>query len=175
MVAYSYNGFVGQNNDGALYVDGVLVANNTLNAAPAGDDLDVWIGGAPDYGTGTGRRLIAANIAHAAVFDRALTSAQVQALYNGSFVTGPNMISIANTPSGIVLNWQEGALVEAPTLHGPWTTNYSAVPPYTIPPTNQSQFFRLLINPQHYGRERVLRQSMQEPGPFGPGRFLSFP
>ena len=147
MVAYSYNGFVGQNNDGALYVDGALVANNTLNAAPAGDDLDVWIGGAPDYGTGTGRRLIAANIAHAAVFDRALTGAQVQALYGGSFVTGPNTISIANTPSGIVLNWQEGALVQAPTLRGPWTTNYSAVPPYTIPPTNQSQFFRLLINP----------------------------
>jgi hypothetical protein len=147
LVAYTYNGFVGQDNDGALYVDGVLVANNTLNAAPAGDNLDVWIGGAPDYGTGTGRRLVAGNIAHAAVFARALTAAQVQAIYNGSFVAGPNTISIKNTAGSIVLNWQVGALLQAPTVHGPWTTNYSAIPPYTVPATNQNQFFKLLINP----------------------------
>jgi len=147
MVAYTYNGFVGQVNNGSLYVDGTVVANNTVNAVPAGSNLDVWIGGAPDYGTGTGRRLIAANIANAAVFTQALTAAQVQGLYHGMFVSGPNTLSISNSPSGVVLNWQVGTLLQAPTVHGPWSPNYGAIPPYTVPATNASEFFRLLINP----------------------------
>lgn len=148
MVAYTYNGFVGQNNNGALYVDGALVGNDTVSVPPVGDNLDVWIGGSPDYGTGTGRRLIAANIADAAVFAEAFTAAQVTGLYNGTFVAGPNTISITNSASGIVLNWQAGALLQAPTLFGPWTTNYAAVPPYTVSATNNlNQFFKLLVHP----------------------------
>jgi uncharacterized protein YjdB len=147
MVAYTYNGFVGQANNGALYVDGALVANNTITGTPAGNDLDVWIGGAPDYGTGTAKRLIDANIANAAVFAQALTAAQVQGLYNGTFVEGPSTISITKTASGVQLNWQVGTLLQAPTVLGPWTTNYTAAPGYTIPATSGNQFFRLLINP----------------------------
>lgn len=147
MVAYTYNGFVGQANNGALYVDGVRVANNTITAAPAGNNLDVWIGGAPDYGLGTQKRLIAGNIANVAIFTEGFTAAQIQGLYQGTFVAEPNILSIANTPSGIVLNWQEGTLLQAPTVHGPWTPNYSAVPPYTVPATNQNLFFKLLLNP----------------------------
>jgi hypothetical protein len=147
LVAYSYDGIPGQANNGALYVDGVLAANNTVVTAPVGDSLDVWIGGSPDYGTGTGTRFIAANIADAAIFDQAFTAAQVTGLYNGTFVAGPEFISITKTASGVQLDWQAGTLLQAPTLLGPWTTNAAAVSPYTIPATNGSQFFRLLVTP----------------------------
>jgi len=76
MVAYSYNA---ASNSGALYVDGVDVANNTYTGASAGNALDLWIGGAPDYGTG---RLLPGNIAHAAIFTNALTGAQIAGLFD---------------------------------------------------------------------------------------------
>ena len=147
MLAYTYNGFVGKANNGALYVDGVLVGNNTISVPPPGDNLDVWIGGAPDYGTGAGKRLVAATLANAAVFSQPLTAAQVTGMYNGTFVAAPNTLSLTDTGSGPVLNWQVGTLLQAPSLLGPWTTNYSAIPPYTVPATNSSQFFKLQIKP----------------------------
>jgi uncharacterized protein YjdB len=147
MMAYSYNGFVDQANSGALYVDGALVANNTVNVVPAGDNLDAWIGGAPDYGTGSQKRLLAGNIANVAVFAQGLTAAQVAGIYSGTFVAGPNTLSISNSASGLVLSWQEGTLLQAPTVRGPWTTNYTAVPPYTVQPTNGSHYFKLLLKP----------------------------
>jgi len=113
-------------------------------APPKGDHLDVWIGGAPDYGTA---RLISASVADVSIFAYPFTAGQVAGLYNGSFVPGPNALTITNTAAGLQLDWQAGVLLEAPTLFGPWTTNYAAVPPYSIPMGTGNQFFKLLINP----------------------------
>jgi hypothetical protein len=143
-VVYSYNGFVGQTNNGSLYIDGVLEANNTIIATPAGNNLDLWIGGAPDYPTA---RLILAEVADVSIFTYGFTSAQVTGLYNGTYVAPPEKLSITKTPSGPQLNWTVGTLLQAPTLFGPWTTNSTAVPPYTVTATNSSQFFKLLIIP----------------------------
>ena len=145
MVAYTYTGMTNVVNNGSLYVDGVLVAHNTVVTTPVGDNLDVWIGGAPDYGTA--RLLPAADIAQAAVFDQALTAAQIAGLYNGTFVPGPQTITITRSGSNVVLNWQIGTLLQAPTVLGPWTTNSAAVPPYTTPATGAAKFFRLLVSP----------------------------
>jgi uncharacterized protein YjdB len=144
MVAYTYTGVPGQVNNGSLYVDGVLVAHNTVSVTPAGNNLDVWIGGAPDYGT---TRLLPADIAGAAIFDQALTAAQVQGLYSGVFVEGPEIISITHSGSNVVLTWQSGVLLQSPSLLGPWTTNSSAVSPYTVPAISGNQFFKLLVSP----------------------------
>ena len=142
MVAYTYTGIPGLNN-GQLYVDGVLVASDNVTTAPAGDNLDVWIGGSPDYGTG---RLINARIAHAAIFTQTLTATQVQDLYTGVYA-GPVNLGVTRSGSGIVLTWQAGTLLQAPTLLGPWTTNSAAVSPYTVPLTTGNQFFKVLVNP----------------------------
>ena len=145
MVAYTYTGQPGNSDNGSLYVDGRLVAVNTIETIPAGDDLDVWIGGSPDYGTA---RLLPANIAHAAVFTQALTSSQVQGLYDGVYVPPPSTtISITRAEGSIVLSWQSGVLLQAPTLNGPWTTVGGAVSPYTIPISSGSQFYRVLVSP----------------------------
>jgi concanavalin A-like lectin/glucanase superfamily protein/Ig-like domain-containing protein len=147
MLAYSYNGFTNQNFNGRLYLDGNLVASNSVFAIPAGNNLDMWIGGSPDYGTTTGKRIIAANMADVAVFAEGFTGAQISALYNGTFVPSPTTLTVTHTGGNTVLNWQEGLLLQSSSPRGPWTTNYSAAPPYTVPTTNSSQFFRLLINP----------------------------
>ena len=116
------------------------------STTPAGDNLDVWIGGSPDYGTA--RLLTGAYIANAAVFNYALTAAQVQGLHNGQFVAGPpQTITVTRSGSNVVLNWQHGTLLQAPSVLGPWTANYSATPPYTVPASSGTEFFRLLVNP----------------------------
>jgi hypothetical protein len=121
------------------------VANNSVFVPPAGNNLDVWIGGSPDYGTQ--RVLPLASIAHAAVFTQVFTPAQVQGLYNGTFVVGPQTLHIAPSGSSVVLTWQTGTLLESTNVLGPWTTNSTATSPYTLPAADKEQFFRLLVNP----------------------------
>ncbi len=142
-VAYTYTGVPGQNNNGSLYVDGALLANNTVTVAPAGNSLDVWIAGSPDYGTA---RLLRANISNVAIFTQALTAVQVQGLYNGVY-TGPVNLGVTRSGLNVVLNWPAGILMQAPTLLGPWSTNTIAVSPYAVAVTNGNQFFRVLVGP----------------------------
>jgi uncharacterized protein YjdB len=142
MVVYSYSGTPGQNNNGSLYLDGTLIANNTVTN-PAVNNLDVWIGGSPDYSD----RFIPADIANVAVFSQALSATQVQDLFNGVGVLGPQNISITRSGANIVLNWQTGTLLQATNLLGPWTTNSAAQPGYMVPISGPRQFFRLLVSP----------------------------
>ena len=142
MIAYAYTGIPGVNN-GLLYVDGLFVASSSVTMAPAGNNLDVWIGGSPDYGTA---RLLNARIAHAAIFAQALSAAQMQDLFTGVYA-GPVNLGVTHAGSSIVLNWQAGVLMQAPSLFGPWTTNSAAVSPYTITATSENQFFKILVNP----------------------------
>ena len=142
MLAYTYNGSSGVTNNGALYVDGVQQATNTV-ATPAGDSLDVWIGGSPDYGTG---RLVDGNIAHAAVFAKALKASQISALYSAASIV-PN-VSVNVAPSGngsLTLSWSQGTLLQSTNLIGPWTIN-SAPSPYSIAPTNSQMYFKVRVN-----------------------------
>jgi uncharacterized protein YjdB len=143
MVTYTYSGTPSQNNNSALYVDGTVVANNTIATNIVGNNLDVWIGGAPDYTT----RFLPADIADVSIFNRALTSTQVQGLSIGQYVQGPQFITITPSGTSVILKWQSGTLLQAPKLGGQWTTNSAATSPYTVPATNSTQFFRLLVNP----------------------------
>jgi uncharacterized protein YjdB len=143
MVAYSYSGTPGQNNNGALYVDGALVANNTVATNPPGSSLDVWIAGSPDYNN----RFLPAGVADAAIFAQALTAAQIQGIYTGQHVLGPQKLAISHSGANVILNWQSGTLLQSTNLLGPWTTNSAALPGYTVPATNRAQFFRLLVSP----------------------------
>ena len=140
MIAYVYTGVPGVNN-GLLYADGTLVASQNVTATPAGDNLDVWIGGAPDYGTA---RLLNANIAQAAIFARALTGTQMHDLYTGTYA-GSVSIAVKTSGANIILSWPGGLLLQAPTLFGPWTTNHAAVSPLTFPLAATNQFFKVLV------------------------------
>jgi hypothetical protein len=141
MVAYTYTGNTAQTNNGTLYVDGVPVAGDTILTASGDNHLDVWIGGAPDYGTS--RLFPAANIADVAIFNRALTAAQIQGVKTGVYVPNPSQaIGISRSGSNVVLTWTSGTLLQAPAVAGPWTTNNAAVSPYTVPATSGNLFFK---------------------------------
>jgi len=142
MVAYTYTGIPGINN-GLLYVDGMPVASDSVTTAPAGSNLDVWIGGSPNYGTG---RLLNAKIAHAAIFSKAITAAQLQDLYAGIYA-GPVNLDVTRSGLKVILNWPAGTLMQASSLLGPWTTNSTAVSPYTVTATSENQFFKVLVSP----------------------------
>jgi len=145
MISTTRIGTPGQANNGSLYLDGALVANNTVTAAPVGDNLDVWIGGSPDYGT---QRIVSdVNIAHVAVFNQAFTAAQVNGLFNGTYVLGPQTLHITESGPNVVLDWQTGTLLQSTNVLGPWKTNSVATSPYMVPATNKAAFFRLLVNP----------------------------
>jgi hypothetical protein len=140
-LAYTYDGSLSGNN-GHLYVDGQVAANNSITTVPAGSDLDVWIGGAPDYGFTFGHaRLFAGSIADVMVFDRALSGAEI-----GGLITGQSDININVSGNKIVLTWPTGVLLQAPTITGPWTTNTTAVSPFTNTITGSSEFYRVLIS-----------------------------
>jgi hypothetical protein len=143
MLAYSYSGTAGQNDNGSLYVDGALAGNNNVVNYPVANNLDVFIGGSPDYSN----RYLPAYIADVAVFKQALTASQIQGIYNGIGVQPPQLISIARSGATVTLTWRTGTLLQSTNLLGPWTTNSAATPGYTVPATNQSQFFKLLIGP----------------------------
>jgi uncharacterized protein YjdB len=143
MVAYTYTGVPGQNSNGGLYVDGILVAANTVTNTPQGNGLDVWIGGSPDYNN----RFLPAYIADAAIFSGTLSAAQINGIYQGQWVPGAQTITITQSGSNVVLNWQTGTLLESTNLLGPWTTNAAAMPGYSVPATNAATFFKLLVSP----------------------------
>jgi len=139
-VVYTYTGQPNVLNNGTLYVDGLPVAFNTLTAVPTGDNLDVWIGGSPDYPTA---RLTTANLADAAVFDYALTPAQVESVYSSQVSVAPGTLTIAPSGRNVVVSWSAGTLQEATSLTGPWTPVSGAASPYTVPATNTSEFYKV--------------------------------
>jgi len=141
-VVYTYTGAPGVENNGTLYVDGVVAAHNTVETTPTGDALDVWIGGSPDYPTA---RLTEANLADAAVFDYALTANEVQDVFNASPL--PVLLTIAPAGKNVVLTWPSGTLLQSTNVAGPWTSNASATSPYTVPATNALQFFKVQVSP----------------------------
>jgi hypothetical protein len=56
----------------------------------------------------------------------------------------PDRITITGGGSSVTLTWPRGALLEAPTVNGPWTTN-SATSPYTFSPTEVQKFYRAQV------------------------------
>jgi len=120
-------------------VDGLPKGTNTVGVLP-GNENDVWIGGAPDYGTA---RLLPGSIAQVSVFASALSASQVQTLYQTGTNTTPK-IALIPLPagSGMEVVWSQGALLQTTNLVGPWTTN-TATSPWVFAPTNAQMFFKL--------------------------------
>ena len=142
MLAYTCTGPTNVSGNGSLYVDGVLVANNTVPAL-TGNTLDVWIGGSPDYGTA---RLLSGSIAHAAVFTNVLSAVQVRALYQAATNVPTVRLSIAPDGAGkLTLTWLRGTLLQSTNLAGPWITN-TATSFCSFGPTDSQMYFKVKLN-----------------------------
>jgi hypothetical protein len=139
MMVYTCTGVPNVSGNGKLYVDGVLAATDTV-PLPSGDSLDVWIGGAPDYGTS---RLLPGGVAHVAIFTNAFSGGQVQALYQAASIAPPIVLEPNSSGTGgFMLAWPQGMLLQATNVTGPWVTN-PATSPCDIPLTNAQMYFRV--------------------------------
>ncbi len=86
-----------------LYVDGQLaVSTNTATVPIAGNSLDLWIGGAPEYSY---YRNFSGTIDEAAVFATALSSNQVKQLYSAAFTVPPIIGNVSQSGGAISLSW----------------------------------------------------------------------
>ncbi|MGB7749563.1 MAG: LamG-like jellyroll fold domain-containing protein [Verrucomicrobiia bacterium] len=59
---------------------------------------------------------------------------------------GPNILSMTNKSTNMVLTYVGGQLLEATNISGPWTTNLTATSPFTVSPTGQMKFYRIYTN-----------------------------
>jgi hypothetical protein len=102
-----------------------------------------WNGSQNLIGIGTDARYVARTINgrvdEVAVFNRALSEGEVLSLAG---LPAPPMLSIEKLGADVVVSWSAGALLEASSVAGPWTTNGAATSPYTNAPADAQKFFR---------------------------------
>ena len=132
-----------------LYIinaNGVQSATNPVSHAVQAFNATEYIGTYPLEGN-LGVNNFIGNIDELAIFKSALSSYQVQALYD--YAAGiqpppppPSPITISKVGNIVMLQWTSGTLLQATNLLGPWITNAAAASPYILSPTNAQQFFR---------------------------------
>jgi hypothetical protein len=92
-------------------------------------------------------RTFQGSLCEAAVFNTALTSNQIAALYQGAVgaFSNPALASTWNNQQ-LTLAWPDnGLLLQTTNLTGPWTTNLGAASPLIMTPIGASKFFRLQL------------------------------
>jgi hypothetical protein len=80
-----------------------------------------------------------------AVFNRALTPSQIQQLYDNGHQLPQVEIAVGISNANVNLNWPQGTLQQSSNLRGPWFAVTNAASSLTITPTNDSTFFRILL------------------------------
>jgi hypothetical protein len=138
----------------SLYVDGFLDANASITGdigVPAFAPTNNVVIGARDRsndGTGTAiEGYFTGLIKDVRIYNYALNQAQVRMAMAGQKVVPTVTLQIQHSNGNVTLTWSEGKLLQAPTVKGPWTTNSTAVSPYTVPATNSQNYFRVQVSP----------------------------
>jgi hypothetical protein len=80
-----------------------------------------------------------------AVFNRALTSAQIRQLYDNGFQLPQVQVALQKSGPNLSLNWPQGTLLQATNLIGPWSAVMGAASPFDLMPTNSAMFYRILL------------------------------
>jgi hypothetical protein len=80
-----------------------------------------------------------------AVFKQALTRSQLQQLYAAGFELPQVQVTLQPAGGSLNLSWPQGTLLEAANLAGPWQPVTDALSPFSVQPTNNAMFFRVLL------------------------------
>jgi alpha-galactosidase len=80
-----------------------------------------------------------------AVFNYALSPAQIQQLYANGCQLPQVQLSLQPVGDHLNLTWPQGTLLQSPALTGPWTRVTGALSPYLPVPGNASMFYRVLL------------------------------
>ncbi|MBL9175353.1 MAG: immunoglobulin domain-containing protein [Verrucomicrobiales bacterium] len=81
-----------------------------------------------------------------AVYDRALTAAEVAAIVASSTSTAPvppGILDVSGTPGAYVLTWTSGILQSSKSLSGPYAAVPGASSPYPLPGSGDGLYYRL--------------------------------
>ena len=80
-----------------------------------------------------------------AVFDYALTPAQIQQLYDNGHQLPQMQMGVQLIGGNVNLNWPQGTLLQSANLSGPWLAVPNTASSYNILPTNNAMFYRVLL------------------------------
>jgi hypothetical protein len=80
-----------------------------------------------------------------AIYETALTLAQVQAHYASGQSGGGVRLVIEKSGGGYVIRYANGTLQQSPLLQGQFTDVPNASSPYTIPPATAIMYYRLRL------------------------------
>jgi len=80
-----------------------------------------------------------------AVFNYALTLAQIQQLYDNGHQLPQVQIGMQPIGGNVNLNWPQGTLLQSTNVSGPWSAVADAASPFAVTPTNATGFFRVLL------------------------------
>jgi hypothetical protein len=89
-------------------------------------------------------RIVNGKLDEVAVFDYALSPAQIAQLYSAATVLPTVTLTIQWSGPNLVLTWPSGTLLQSPNVTGPWTTN-NAPSPYTVTPSGAGMFYRVQV------------------------------
>ena len=125
-----------------INTNGVLSASNILSHPTQA------FGGAGTIGTdaySSAARAFNGVIDEVAVFNRALTAAQIQQLYDNGHQLSQVQVAIQKSGSNLNLNWPQGTLQQSFNMIGPWSVVTNAAGSFSPALTNNSTFFRILL------------------------------
>jgi hypothetical protein len=123
------------NTNAQLYATNAIPHTSESWAGPA------RIGGDPNNVT----RTFNGDVDEVAVFNKALTPAEVSNLYNG---VRPGLLTIHRSATNLTLGWSAGVLQEATSLGGPWSpVNGATAPSHTVTPSGAQKFYRVRVSP----------------------------
>ena len=80
-----------------------------------------------------------------AVFNSALTPAQIQSLFANGSQLDSVQLNCQRAGANLTLTWPQGTLLQSTNLGGPWARASAAAAPLVVSPTNQSMFYRVLL------------------------------
>lgn len=80
-----------------------------------------------------------------AVFNTALTPAQIQQLYDAGYQLPLVQVGLQKAGIGLSLNWPQGTLLQATNPTGPWSAITNATSPFAVTRTNEAGFFRVWL------------------------------
>ena len=90
--------------------------------------------------------IVPATPAHTSSTEADVNGAQLELI-----TWGPNVLSLTNSDTNLVLTYAGGNVLSSTNILGPWITNAgsSGVGAYTFAPTGQMRFFKVYTNVQH--------------------------
>ncbi len=142
---WSFVALVVEPDQAVLYVYNASSQASATNAIPHSAEPwpgQITLGADPNNDI---NRTFNGRIDEVAIFNRALSPAEILNLYNGVGV--PNVsLTIDRTGVNTVLSWLQGTLLEATNVTGPWATITFATPPcHTNATTEVKKFYRVRV------------------------------